>query len=71
MIEVFKTNISEKHLAERILDEIHKANTAYEANFDLQDCDRILRVKALFGKVNADPIINLISELGYKASILE
>jgi hypothetical protein len=71
MIEVFRTNISEKHLADKILDEIHKVNTAYQANFDLQDCDRILRVKALRGQVNADPIIHLISELGYKASVLE
>lgn len=71
MVEVFKTNISEKHLAEKILYEIHKANAAYQANFDLQDCDRILRVKALCGEVNTDPIIHLISEFGYKASVLE
>ena len=70
MIEVFKTNISEKQLAERILDEIHKVNTAYQANFDLQDCDKILRVVSANGYLQTPELIELIKNMGYHVEIL-
>ena len=44
MIEVFKTNISNGEEASRLMVEIKKAFAGYKVNFDLSDCDRILRV---------------------------
>ena len=71
MIEVFRTNVSEKEHADKILYEIHTRNQDYVANFDLDDCDRILRIRALTGNVKSDPIIQLMQELGYEAVALE
>lgn len=45
MIEVFKTNVQDKHQAEMLLEKIHATFYPCSANFDLEDCDNILRVK--------------------------
>ena len=70
MIEVFRTNVSEQAHAERILAEIH-ARSEYLANFDLNDCDRVLRVRAFSGNVECEEIIRLLQDLGYSATVLE
>ena len=70
MIEVFRTNVSELTHAEKILAEIH-ARGEYKANFDLDDCDRVLRVRAFSGNVECDEIIQLLQDLGYSATVLE
>ena len=43
----------------------------YQANFDLEDCDRILRVKSGRGQPDSRGIITLLNSAGYHASILE
>lgn len=44
MIEVFSTNIHCPEKASQLIEEIHKAFRGYRANFDLNDCDKILRI---------------------------
>ena len=44
MIEVFKTNITCPEKARQLVELIQQRFEAYRANFDLQDCDKILRV---------------------------
>lgn len=44
MIEVFKTNITSVRTARRLTREIQDNFAGYKVNFDLTDCDRILRV---------------------------
>jgi len=44
MIEVFKTNVKHADHAKILVDQIHTTFADYTANFDLEDCDRILRV---------------------------
>ena len=68
---MFKTNVNEKQQAELILKAIHHEHSCYVANFDLQDCDKILRIKAANGVVMTEPIIMLINRLGYRAVLLE
>ena len=70
MIEVFRTNVSEQAHAEQILAEIH-SRSEYKANFDLNDCDHVLRVRAFSGQVESDEIIQLLADLGYNATVLE
>jgi hypothetical protein len=46
MIEIFKTNVRTKKQANQIIKQL-KANFGYEkVNFDLEDCDKILRIQA-------------------------
>ena len=47
-IEIFQTNVSDPSKAQIILNEIETTYPKYEVNFDLEDCDRILRVSSLY-----------------------
>lgn len=70
MIEVFKTNVTQSDQANRLLDRIHETFDGYTANFDLEDCDCILRVRSNNGFVASDHIIFLLRESGFDAEIL-
>ena len=70
MIEVFKTNVTQKDQANRLIDHIHKTFMDYKANFDLEDCDRILRVKAVSGRVQPSQLIGLLNDFGFYAEVL-
>ncbi|HEY9048268.1 MAG TPA: hypothetical protein VIN08_20315 [Ohtaekwangia sp.] len=70
MIEVFKTNVTEQRQAAMLIDRIHKTFVNYTANFDLEDCDKILRVKCSIGWVQAEPLIDLLKDFGFQAEVL-
>ena len=71
MIEVFKTNVEDCDQAKRLIDQIHKTFIDYTANFDLEDCDNILRVKCKTGLIESTLLIHLFKELGCNAEILQ
>ncbi len=71
MIEVFRTNVSNCEHAKVLLERIHSKFSNYEANFDLDDCDKILRVKCNGAEVNSCDIISLVGEFGYRIEILQ
>lgn len=43
---VFKTSITNKRLSEKIRKEILLNNNVIACNFDLEDCDKILRIES-------------------------
>jgi hypothetical protein len=45
MVEVFKTNIQKKIQGKKLLCILAETFPALKINFDLSDCDKILRVK--------------------------
>jgi hypothetical protein len=45
MVEVFKTNVQQVDEAERIIQDLKVNFPNYKTNFDLSDCDNILRVE--------------------------
>ncbi len=45
MVEVFKTDVTQADLAERLRAELNEHLPAARINFDLEDCDHILRVE--------------------------
>ncbi len=69
MIEVFKTNVNNRTDADRLIDAIHKLSEDHKATFDLEDCDKILRIKSA-GDVYADNIIELLEDFGFNAEVL-
>jgi hypothetical protein len=71
MVEVFKTNVHNRRTASLLLEQIHKMYADYSANFDLDDCDRILRVECTSGSVDAMPVICLLQQAGYEGVVLE
>lgn len=70
MIEVFKTNVTSKTEAVRLLEEIHRHHAYCRANFDLSDCDHILRVEGVRGEGDICAILTLVRECGYYAEVL-
>lgn len=70
MIEVFKTNVIYRGQALWLVEEIQKAFDGYKANFDLDDCDKILRVVSPSGIVQSIKLINFLKTCGYSAEVL-
>jgi hypothetical protein len=70
MIEVFKTNITCPEKAKELVGQIHKTFAAYTANFDLDDCDKILRV--VYGTADKPSLdfIQWLNVLGCSAEAL-
>ena len=69
MIEVFKTNVKETVQAKEIVNILLVHFPDNKINFDLHDCDKILRVE---GKsFCAEKIMTLVIENGFNCSILE
>ena len=69
MIEVFKTNVENAGDANNIVRLLLQHFPGSRINFDLQDCDKILRVE---GKdFCAETIITFMKENGFHCSVLE
>jgi len=68
MIEVFKTNVHEVEQSKMIVGKLleHFPNSAI--NFDLEDCDKILRINA--SSISNQKIIELLDSYGYHCEVL-
>ena len=67
MIEVFKTNIDNIEEAERIRKLLPEYFPDCQINLDLEDCDKILRIK---GKISTETIIDLVNANNYQCELL-
>ncbi len=70
MVEVFKTNVTDHLEASWLIKQIHSSFKTYKANFDLDDCDRILRIQSSGTPVQPEYVITILKEFGYDAQIL-
>ena len=70
MVEVFKTNITRSDQAKRVIDRINATFAHCKATFDLEDCDRILRVEYHEEMICPDDLLKMVQSLGYEAEIL-
>ena len=70
MIEVFKTNVIDRDHADLLIAQIHQAFDNCTANFDLEDCDRILRVKCARECIQPTGVIELLKDFGFYAEVL-
>jgi len=71
MVEVFKTNVIDQEEAKQLINKIHQTFSGYGANFDLDDCDKILRVCCEKGDVRSSLIIDFLKASGFCAEILQ
>lgn len=70
MIEVFKTDVNHRDHARLLIKEIRKTFSGYAVNFDLDDCDRILRVKSVGEDIQSVRLISLLKHFGFHAEVL-
>ena len=68
-IEVFKTNVETTEQAQQLLDLIHLNFPHYTANFDLEDCDRILRITSA-ELIRENVIPEFLQQNGFDAAVL-
>tara|TARA_R110002050_G_scaffold34230_1_gene86574 strand:+ start:14085 stop:14333 length:249 start_codon:yes stop_codon:yes gene_type:complete len=45
IVEIFKTNVNNQRLASMIISDLNQLYPEYRINFDLEDCDNILRIE--------------------------
>jgi hypothetical protein len=69
MVEIFKTDVSNEGTAKILCLLITRAFPGYAANFDIDDCDRVLRVVA-DDCIDNQGVIHLMAECGFKAELL-
>jgi len=70
MVEIFKTNVKTKRQAKLVVARIHKSFVDLSANFDLDDCDKILRIKYMKEELQWSNLIKFLNDLGVQAAIL-
>jgi len=68
MVEVFKTNVEHPEHSEMLIDQIVSRIPNSQINFDLEDCDKILRVEA--EDISIQNIIEILNRNGYYAEVL-
>jgi len=69
MVEVFKTNVTSNHQARVLVGMIQDRFEGYRVNFDLEDCDHILRIEARKA-IEVDVVIDMLKSMGVKAETL-
>ena len=68
MVEVFKTNVQRKTQSKMLLSILSEAFPSFKINFDLSDCDKVLRVEG--DNIEALRIMILVKENGFMCEIL-
>ena len=68
MVEVFKTNVQYVEQSVRLISKLQQQFQELKICFDLEDCDKILRVEGV--PILVDSIILLLHTEGYQCEIL-
>lgn len=69
VVEVFKTNVNNALQAGQLVALLQQDLPECKINFDLEDCDRILRVEGY--TVEVIPILLLLKKAGVSCAVLE
>ena len=68
MVEVFKTNVEQKEMAEQLVSTLRIHFPFSKINFDLEDCDKILRIEG--NQICIQTIIELMKGRGFECEVL-
>lgn len=68
-IEVYKTNVDERSSVRMILNEIRESHLNSDPIFDLEDCDKVLRIEDSFS-INSLIIEEINQNHGYHLNSL-
>ena len=69
MVEVFKTNVQKKAQSKMLLCILSEAFPSFKINFDLSDCDKVLRVEG--ENMETLRIMILVKKYGFTCEILD
>lgn len=68
-VEVFKTNVEDPAQAAKLVGLLQKHITNSSVNFDLEDCDNVLRIEG--PEVSLPLVVGILKDYGYKCQPLE
>ncbi|MGJ1433016.1 hypothetical protein ACR79M_15690 [Sphingobacterium spiritivorum] len=63
MIKVYKTDVANSDMAYLIVQQLLKKYPGFAINFDLMDCDNVLRVEGQSFRM--DDIVSFLNKIGY------
>jgi tRNA G26 N,N-dimethylase Trm1 len=69
LIEIFKTNVTDKQASKKVLHLLENSYPHLKINFDLDDCDKVLRIQGSYFSPNL--IIELLLKMGYSCERME
>ena len=69
MVEVFRTNVEKKTHSKMLLGILAEAFPSLKINFDLSDCDKVLRVEG--DDMEPPRIMVLVKEHGFDCEVLD
>jgi tRNA G26 N,N-dimethylase Trm1 len=69
MIEIYKTNVKTRRQASQIIGLLQNSFSKISINFDLQDCDKVLRVEGI-KPADTTKVISDLIRLGFTCEIL-
>jgi hypothetical protein len=69
MVEVFKTNVRRKPQSKMLLCVLSEVFPTSKINFDLSDCDKVLRVEG--DDIEALKILELVKQHGFMCEVLD
>jgi len=69
MVEIFKTNVPAAEQARILIRQLKQLFPDSRVNFDLDDCDRILRIETA-AAIDASLVANWMQSAGYDAHVL-
>jgi hypothetical protein len=71
MVEIFKTNVTSRRLANKLLKILHANWSDYHFKFDLEDCDRILRAQSTGETIEEVSIIKIVKDQSIEICFFE
>jgi hypothetical protein len=69
MVEVFKTNIVDENTAKAVLNDLVILLPNAYINFDLEDCDKILRIENC--SIRLDLVVSILNKNGFYCEPLQ
>ena len=69
VILVFKTNVSRYRDAKKLLTCLLEQFPTHRVNFDLEDCDKILRIEGT--QISYEAVVTILNKNNYQCLILE
>ncbi len=70
MIEVFRTNVNNKSEAKNVMNELVKTIPDSIVSFDLEDCDRVLRVESRKQRFDKRQVMEMVRKNGFLCQVL-
>lgn len=67
-VEVFKTDVNNKILAKKVIDMLYREFPDCRINFDLDDCDKVLRIEG--EDLLAEMVRDIVTQQGIVCEVL-